>query len=176
VGNELHISPRDKVRRNEIELRMHSQLVRVRAVADLAHQASEVRVTGFDPAQGKAVQASGSGAALGPGTGRTGKALLVPAFGERTQQSAHRLALSQSEARALAEAEFAARARRFVRVEGVCQGNPELRVGSHVKLADVSPRFDNCYYVTGCVHRYDEQRGYTTEFSAEGAYLGNPGS
>ncbi len=174
VGGELHVSPRADVRRNEIELRMHSQLVRVRAVADLAHQASEVRVTGFDPAQGQAVEGTGSGAALGPGSGRTGKALLEEAYGERTQQTAHRLALSQGEARSLAEAEFARRARGFVRVEAECEGNPALRVGSHVKLVDVSPRFDNTYYVTACLHRFDRQSGYSTQFSAEGAYFGNP--
>jgi len=174
VGSELQVSPRQDVRRNEIELRMDSQLARVRIVADLAHQVSEVRVTGFDPIQGKAVEGTGSGAAVGPGNGRTGKDVLTAALGKREQQTAHRLATTQSEARALAEDEFARRARRFVRVEGECEGNPALRVGSHVKLVDVSPRFDNTYYVTACTHRYDQKRGYSTEFRAESAYFGNP--
>jgi phage protein D len=82
--------------------------------------------------------------------------------------------LTQSEARTLAEDEFARRARRFVQVEGECEGNPALRVGCHVKLVDVSPRFDNTYYVTACTHRYDKLRGYSTEFHAESAFFGNP--
>jgi len=173
VGNELQVSPRKDVQRNELTLQMFSQLHKLRVVTDLAHQVTEVRVTGFDFEQGAAVAGSGSSAALGPGTGRTGKELLQQAFGERVQQTSHRLALTQAEADALAQAEFEQRARRFVRVEGVCEGNPSLPVGSHVKLADVSPRFDNTYYVTACTHRYDMKRGFETEFCAESAYLGN---
>jgi uncharacterized protein len=174
VGNELQVSPRRDVQRNEVSLRMNSQLHRVRAVADLADQVTEVRVTGFDPSQGQAIEGTGSSAPLGPGAGRKGADLVRQAFGERVQQSAHRLALTQREADALAQAEFEQRARRFVRVEGVCEGNPAMRVGSHVKLQDVSPRFDNTYYVVACTHRYDMKKGFETEFQAEGAYLGNP--
>jgi phage protein D len=172
VASELHVSPRSEVRRNEIELRLHSQLFRVRAVADLAQQATEVRVTGFDPVQGEAVAGTGSGAPLGPGSGRSGAGQLRSAFGERTEQVSHRLALTRSEAQALAEAEFAARARGFVRIEGLAEGNPGLRVGSHVRLIDVSPRFDNTYYVVAATHRFDVRHGFETEFTAEGAYFG----
>jgi len=175
VANELHVSPRSDVRRNEIELRLHSQLYRVRAVADLAQQASEVRVTGFDPIQGQAVSGGGSGAPLGPGRGRTGAEQLRSALGERSEQVSHRLALTQGEAQALAEAGFAARARAFVRIEGLAEGNPTLRVGSHVRLVDVSPRFDNTYYVVAACHRFDMRHGFETEFTAESAHFGEPG-
>lgn len=174
VGSELHVSPRDQVHRNDIELTLHSQLHRVRVVADLAHQATEVKVTGFDPLQGQAVSGTGSSAPLGPGSGRTGRSELQRVFQARDEQMSHQLALSQPEADALAKANFAARARGFVRVEGVCEGNPALRVGTHVALKDVSPRFDNTYYVTACEHRFDATRGFETEFRAESAYLGNP--
>lgn len=173
VGNELHVSPREQVHRSEIELALHSQLKRVRVVADLAQQVTEVKVTGFDPLSGEAVQGIGSGAPLGPGGGRTGAQQLRNAFGDRVEQTSHRLALSASEARALAEAEFAARARRFVCVEGVAEGNSALRVGTKVRLTNVSARFDNTYYVTSCIHRFDMSSGYETHFSAECAYLGN---
>lgn len=173
-GGELQVSPRRDVQRNAVTLRMHSQLHKVRVVADLAHQVTEVKVTGFDYAQGQAVEGTGSSAPAGPGSGRQGRALVQQAFGERVQQTSHRLALTQAEADALAQAEFEQRARRFVRVVASCEGNPALRVGTHVTLADVSPRFDNTYYVTACTHRYDMQRGFETEFSAESAYLGNP--
>jgi phage protein D len=175
VGNELQVSPRKDVQRNEISLRMNSQLQRVRVVADLADQVTEVRVTGFDALQGQAVAGTGSSAPLGPGQGRKGADLVRDVFGERVQQSAHRLALTQREADALAQAEFEQRARRFVRVEGVCEGNPALRVGSHVKLQDLSPRFDNSYYVVACTHRYDMKKGFETEFQAEGAHLNQAG-
>jgi phage protein D len=174
VGSELQVSPRKDVQRNQITLRMNSQLHRIRAIADLAHQVTEVVVTGFDVSQGQAVRGTGSGAALGPGSGRLGSQILRDTFGEREQQTSHRLALTQAEADLLAQAEFEQRARRFVSVEAVCEGNPSIRVGSHLTLADVSPRFDNSYYVTACTHRYDMRRGFETEFRAESAYFGNP--
>ncbi len=174
VGNDLQVSPRKDVLRSQVTLRLHSQLHRLRVVADLAHQVTDVVVTGFDHLQGQAIEGRGAGAPLGPGAGRTGKDMLQQVFGAREQHSAHRLALTQLEADALAQAEFEQRARRFVRVQASCEGHPTLRVGSHVTLADVSPRFDNTYYVTACTHRYDMQRGFETELSAEGAYLGNP--
>lgn len=174
VGTELQVAKRSDVVRNTLHLQMNSQLVRVRIAADLADQTTELRVTGFDPIQGQAVSGLGSGAALGPGSGRTGSSQLQSAFGAREEQSAHRVALTSSEATALAEAEFAQRARRFVRASGECEGNPALRVGSNVTLAGVSPRFDNTYYVTASTHRFDQRRGYTTEFRAECAYLAGP--
>jgi phage protein D len=173
VGTELHVAPRADVHRNELELAMHGQLKSVRAVADLSQQATEVKVTGFDPSSGQAVSGTGSGAALGPGQGRAGAQLLRQALVERNEQTSHRLALSAGEARALAESEFAARARGFVRVEGVAEGNPALRVGSNVKLKEISPRFDNTYYVVSCMHRFDLRGGYETTFTAESAYFGN---
>lgn len=173
VGDELQAGARAEVTRSSVTLVMHSQLSRLRVVADLAHQVTDLKVTGFDPEQGQAVEGSGSGAALGPGSGRTGASVLQQAFGARAQQSSHRLALTSAEATALAEAELAQRARRFVRVEGVCEGNPALRVGTEVTLQDVSARFDNAYSVVACTHRFDARRGYETSFVAEGAYLGS---
>lgn len=173
VGNELHVAPRAEVRRNDIELSLSSQLRRVRATADLSQQTTQIKVTSFDAATGKAVQGTGSSAALGPGQGRTGAQLLGGALIERTEQTSHRLALTEGEARALAEAEFAARARSFVRIEAIAEGNPALRVGSNVKLKNVSARFDNTYYVVACTHRFDLRSGFETMFTAECAYLGN---
>lgn len=174
VGRELQVGVRGEVSRNQIELTMGSQLHRLRAVADLAHQVTALKVTGFDPEQGQAVEGDGAGAALGPGGGRSGAELLSSAFGAREQRSAHRLALSAGEATALAEMEYAQRARRFVHVEGVCEGNPALRVGTELSLRGVGPRFTNRYAVTACTHRFDVRRGYETAFVAEGAYLGQP--
>ena len=76
--------------------------------------------------------------------------------------------------RVRADALFDSRARRFVRVEGTAEGNPALRVGTHLDLRGLSPRFDNTYYVTSACHRFDVQRGYETDFEAECACLGAP--
>lgn len=172
VGGELHVAPRKSVMRSELELELGGQLHEVRFLADLAQQATEVSVTGFDVVRGQRVEARSRGRALGPGQGRTGAELLRQALGERSEHLHHLVASCTEEAQALADAAFDQRARSFVQVSGTAQGNPRLRVGSCVRLRTVGGRFDGAYYVVRACHRYDPGRGYQTEFEAESAYLG----
>lgn len=174
VGHELHVSPRADVQRGTLELALHSQLRQARVLADLAHQVTELTVTGWDAAQGARVSATSRGANAGPGSGRPGRAVLEETLGNRPHHLGHLAVATQAEATALADAAFDERARRFVRLEGVAEGNPRLRVGTHVRVTGMGPRFDNTYYVTRAVHRYDQAHGYRTEFEAECACLGQP--
>jgi phage protein D len=80
--------------------------------------------------------------------------------------------MDAGEAQALADAAFDRRARRFVLVEGTAEGNSALRVGTHLKLVGLSPRWDNTYYVVRATHRFDSEQGYRTDFEAECAFLG----
>jgi phage protein D len=59
-----------------------------------------------------------------------------------------------------------------VRVAGTAEGNAALRVGTHVTLRGLGPRFDNVYYVTRACHRWDVASAYETDFEAECAFLG----
>jgi phage protein D len=173
VGTELHVSPRKDVRRGSVELQMHKQLRRARALADLAHQVTETTVTGWDVAQGERISTSSAGASPGPGAGKTGAQILQDAIGERSEHVGHLAVATADEAQALADAAFDCRARRFVTVDATAEGNPALRVGSHVTLKGMSPRFDNVYYVVRACHRWDLCGGYETDFTAECAYLGD---
>ena len=65
-------------------------------------------------------------------------------------------------------------AARFVTATGTAEGNPAIRAGTHLRLSGLSPRFNNTYYVTHCCHRFDLERGYETDFTAESAFLGRP--
>jgi phage protein D len=174
VGGELHVSPRQDVRRGVVELALHSQLRRVTMLADLAHQVNEVTVTGWDPSRGQRINSRSTGFQQGPGSGRWAGDLLSNALGRRTHQIAHLAVITDDEAQALADATFDERQRRFVTAKGTAEGNPTIRAGTHVKLTGLSARFNNTYYVTRCCHRYDLERGYETDFSAESAFLGQP--
>lgn len=172
VGKELHLTPRSQVRRGALELRLNSQLRRVRVLADLAHQVTEVTVAGWDAQQGQRVLGRSQGAHSGPGKGQTGAQLLQQAMGQRSHHLAHLAATSAQEAQAIADTAFDAYARRFVCVTGVAEGNPDLRVGTHVTLRGLGDRFDNIYYITQACHRFDLTHGYETEFEAESAFWG----
>ncbi|MBW4484550.1 MAG: hypothetical protein KME14_18615 [Tildeniella torsiva UHER 1998/13D] len=172
VGRELHVSPRADVRRGEVELALHSQLRQAKVLADLAHQVTEVTVTGWNPERGQRVSGTSRGDALGPGRGSLGSQVLRQALGERPHHLGHLAVATDAEAQAIAAAAFDARARRFVTVLGTAEGNPALRVGTHVTLTGLGDRFDNSYYVVYTCHRFDVAKGYETEFEAESAYWG----
>lgn len=175
VGTELHVAPRASVQRGTIELALRSQLRRARVLADLAHQVNEITVTGWDAAQGQRVTGrSSSGNDRGPGRGRNGADLLSNFLGRRTHHIGHLSISTSGEADAIAAAAFDERRRRFVTVEATAEGNPALRVGTHVTLSGLGPRFSNTYYVVSCRHRFDLQRGYETDFTGECAFLGEP--
>jgi phage protein D len=174
VGEELHVSPRNDVRRGAVELALYSQLRRARITVDLAHQTTEVTTAGWNAIEGRRVSGSGTGTNLGPGAGRRGSDMLRGALGERPEHLGDVPVTTDEEAQAIAAAAFDQRARRFVCVEGTAEGNPALRVGSHVTLRGLGSRYDNTYYVVRACHRYDLSRGYETDFEAECAFLGGP--
>lgn len=172
VAGELHATPRSQAQRNAVTLDMNSQLHEVRVLADIAHQVSQVTATGWDYNQGQKISATSSTTSLGPGAGQTGAQWLSQAFTQRSEQLANFATLTQSDAQALVDAEFAQRSRRFVVARGVAEGNAALRVGTYLTLTGLGPRFSNVFYTTATVHRYDTEKGYATEFTAECAYLG----
>lgn len=174
VGTELHVSPRGDVRRGTVELEMPSQLHRARVLADLSQQVTQITLTGWDASQGQRISVASTGASYGPGSGRTGKELLGDKLGERSEHIGQFAISNAGEARALAAAAFDLRARRFVCVDATAEGNPALRVGTHVTLKGLGHRFNNTYYVVNACHRFDQERGYKTDFAAESSYWGQP--
>lgn len=173
VGQRLQVAPRADVQRGTVELALYGQLARVRITADLAHQVTAVSVAGWNARDGAPVRGDASTLANpGPGQGRSGRDWAEDAFGARALHLAAPPVETDAEARAVAEAALDQRTRRFVRAEGVAEGNARLRVGSQVRLTGVSPQFDNHYHVVRACHLFDMRQGYRTEFSAECAYLG----
>ena len=150
----------------------------VQACADLAHQRTEVRVSGYD-AQARehidetagedAIQAEISG-------GRSGPSILQSAFGERVSYRVREVCLNSREAADWAHAEMLRRARGFVTVSGVTRGTPDLVVGSQLTLEQMGDPFNGGgYYVTRVRHTYDLAQGHRTQFEAQRATVGAGG-
>jgi len=172
VGEDLQVSPRGDVRRGAVDLTLFSQLAHARVTADLADQVTKITSSGWNPVQGSAVSHETTRAThAGPGSGKKGADWLNETLGERVEHIGHLTVATDAEAQAVAEAAFDQRARRFVRIDGLAEGNAQLRVGTHVTIAGVSPQFDNVYYLTRAAHVYDLTQGYRTEFSGECAFL-----
>lgn len=172
VGTDLQISPRNDVRRGELELALGEDLKSARVLADLAHQITQSTVKGWDVAAGSTLEGDGAENALGPGRGDTGGQLLEQSLGARKHHTCHHLTFNQSEVDALAATVRNRRARRFLRVQASATGNPRLRVGTHVTLRGLGTWFSNTFYVTAARHLFDLTSGYRTDFEGQCAYLG----
>jgi uncharacterized protein len=168
--NTLFFATRDQRRGTAVVLTRGSDLLAVVVRADLAHQVSGVRFSGFDASSRKAIDVAVPGSAIDAesSSGRTGPRALGQTLGNLPGRRVREVPLLAAEARAFAEAELLRRARRFVTVQGSTSGSPELVVGSRVTLARCGRPFDGGgYYVTHLHHSYDLMRGLRTHFEAE---------
>jgi len=172
VGTELHLSPREQVRRGTVELALGAGLRSARILADLAHQATRTTAKGWDVSAGDELQSEAPAAVPGPGRGQSGADTFQSAFSARAEHSCHLMNDIQAETDAVAATAGRRRARRFVRIQGVTTGTPALRVGTHATVRGLGAWFSNTYYVTSVRHRYDLVQGYRTEFEGECAFLG----
>jgi uncharacterized protein len=173
----LHFRARPRRQGPELTLAWKAELLDVRVAVDLAHQRSEVVVTGYDADQRGVVNER-----AGPEVveaeiegGRTGPQLVRQAFGATTSLRVREAALSGEEASAWAEAEMLRRGRRFVTAAGATAGTPGLVVGTRLTLDGIGQPFEGAgYYVTKVKHTFDLKRAARTFFSAERATLNEP--
>ena len=176
ADDTLHMATRDQRQGSQLTLIQGSTLMQVRLRADLAHQRSKVVVGGFDDAQQDAIDEDADDTAIATeAQGHThGAQVLARAFGQRPSYRVREVPLQSDQARAMARSALLARARRFVAVSGVADGNTALRVGTRLALERVSPLFEGeGYYVTRVRHQFDPNSGYRTQFEAERAWIGS---
>ena len=174
-GNTLHFKARGQRSGNNLTLIRGRDIIQIQARADLAAQRTAVHVTGFDAQQREAIdeQAGADVVSAEIPAGRSGPEVLEQAFGERVSWRLREVPLNATEAGDWARAEMLRRARRFVCVQGVTDGTPEMAVGSILDLQRLGPPFDgDGYYATRVCHSYDLQSGHRTRFEAERATIG----
>lgn len=172
VEDRLEVAPRSEIQRQVVALELFHDLRSVRFIADLADQVTEVTSGGWNPVQGRTVSGRSQALIPAPGSGRLGADLLRDAMGERSEHVGQIAVVTDEEAQALADTVFARRASGFVTALGTATGNPDLRVGSRLRLSGVSPRFAGAYDVISAHHRFDQQQGYQTDFRAQCPTLG----
>lgn len=174
TGRTLHFSSRPRRTGTALTLVQGNELLTARVMADLAHQRSEVAVSGYD-ASTKAVidQRAGPDVVSAETTGgRTGPSIVRTALGPATTLRVRETALTSDEAHAWAAAEMLRRARGFVTVAGTTRGSPDMVVGSLLRLEHIGPPFEgDGYYVTRVHHTFDHVQGLRTRFEAERATI-----
>lgn len=170
----LYVQARSRRSHGTVAFTYGSDLLEFSVLADLAHQRTAVRVSGWDVAAKEAidVEAGSSTIQAELNGGRGGSSLLQSALAPRVERVALDVPLTREEAQALANAHYRSRARGFVRGQGTVDGSPRLRVGATVELRNVGPLFDGPYYVTLARHSFDLIHGYRTAFAIERPGIG----
>jgi Bacteriophage probable baseplate hub protein len=170
----LHAQSRTRRNTSTVELKYGRTLLEFSALADLSHQRTSVRVSGWDVAGKSALdEEAGESVVSAELDGkRSGASVLGQALAERNERVTSSVPLSQPEAKALAEARYRARARRFVTGRGAADGTPSLRIGSTLDLTGLGDLFDGKYYVRLARHTFDLENGYRTSFEVERPGLG----
>lgn len=175
-GDALHMATRDRRGGQPVTLIQGGNLMQVRVRADLAHQRSRQVVGGFDDGDEDAIDgAAGSSDIEAEAQGHShGGQVLERAFGERVSHRVRDVPLRDAQATALARAALLARARRFVCVSGVADGNLAIRVGCQLRLERVSPLFEgDGFHVTRVRHQFDLDSGFRSHFDAERSWIGS---
>jgi uncharacterized protein involved in type VI secretion and phage assembly len=153
---------------NPFVLEAQRNLVSLRAGISAADQVPRVTVRGWDYLHKQAVSASVDATTAGTDLGATKPADLAKGFASpelvatdvpyRSQAAAH------TAARALADQVAAG----FAELDGVARGNPKMRAGVAVTLANVGAPFEGKYTLTSTRHLFNADAGYTTAFVASG--------
>lgn len=170
VGGALQIGPRADIERGTLTVELGNTLQSVRIAADLSRQRSAFSLSAYDHVTNETIRSEMRTEALGPGSGRRG-AEYLEGFGDTVEHFASAPVTTAAEAQVLIDAIGARAARRFVVAQGTAVGDPRLRVGAHLTIEGVGPRFSNTYYVTAARHRFSRRDGYVTEFEAECAFF-----
>ena len=166
----LYFKTRDKRQGTELTLVNGNHLLQLEARADLAHQRTEVHVSGYAMEERDLIDEVANDSVISSKmtSGRSGIAVLNNALGNFDSFRTREIPLKSDAARAWARAELLRRARQFVQVRGVTRGSPEMMVGSRLTLQRVAPPFvGSGYYVTKVIQTYDLVDGHRTTFEAE---------
>lgn len=172
-GRTLYAQARTRRSHGSATFTYGQDLLEFTVLADLAHQRTTVRMSGWDVAEKQAIDVeAGSSAIQSELNGRRGGSTVLEALAPRHERMALATPLSRQEAQALADARYRARARSFVRGHGTVDGTPRLRVGTTVELRNIGPLFDGSYYVRLARHTFDQASGYRTVFQVERPGIG----
>jgi uncharacterized protein len=173
-GNTLYAKSRGERAGSAVNLEYGVNLMSFSVRADLAHQCSEVGVSGWDVSAKDGIEETANADAISSelGSDTSGGSILETALGARKERLVHTAPFDAEEARAMAEARYRERARRFVTGAGVADGMAELRVGATLSLSGLGGLFDGNYYAVRVRHVYDLDHGYRTEFAVERPGLG----
>jgi phage protein D len=149
-------------------LHLGTDLLRLRTGVTAGQQVKEVQVRGWDVARKQALVATAPARTRSAQLPTVTPADLAAKFGNPVYVATDVPYRSQAEVEAAAEALAEGIAGSFAELEGLARGNPELRAGTAIAVADLGEPFDGKYTITSSRHTYDPHTGYTTSIAVTG--------
>lgn len=173
-AGKLKAAPRSQRGGTPVALAWAGTLREFEVCADLAHQRTALTASGWGVADKRVAKHEAGESAIASELrgGLSGASILQQAFGARADTVAHVAPVDDTEARAIAEAQFRHMARRFVVGRGVAQAPSPLRVGGRIAVTGVGPLFEGEYTLTEVCVRFDQADGLRTEFRCDRPALG----
>jgi phage protein D len=170
----LYVQNRSRRNAGTVTLTYGKELLEFTVLADLAHQRSSIRVSGWNVNDKKAIDVEAGESAIQAelNGGRSGSAVLARTLAQRHERVVVSTPISQQEAKKISEAHYRARARNFVCGVGVVDGNTGVRVGATLVLKGLGLFFDGPYYVVLARHTFTLDDGFRTTFEVERPGLG----
>jgi phage protein D/phage baseplate assembly protein gpV len=157
-----------KANTNPLVLEAHRTLIALRAGVTAAEQVPEVEVRGWDFENKQPVTATATPKTTGTEVTGVDPVALAKKFAGPPFVVADGPRRTPAEAKAGADALAARLGGACVELDGVATGNPKLRAGTAVTLANVGEPFTGKYTLTGTRHLFTAEVGYTTEFTVSG--------
>jgi uncharacterized protein involved in type VI secretion and phage assembly len=158
----------DEATKDPLVLELGRNLLRLRAVVTSAEQVPQVQVRGWDFTAKRAVVGSAHATTTSAEIG-TKPDQLAGGFSAPMLVAADSPYLAQSEVDDAAKALAEQVAGGFAELEGVLRGNPQVRAGTAVVLANAGKPFDGKYTVTASRHVFEPGTGYSTWVTVSGA-------
>lgn len=160
--------PTAKATQDPLVLEASRNVIALRAGIAATAQVPEVTVRGWDATTKQAVTAAATPKAAGTEVAGVQPADLGRTFGSPPYLVADPTLTSDGAVRTVAGAVAGELGSGFAEIEGVAKGNPKLRAGAAVALANVGEPFQGRYVLTSTRHLFSEQAGYTTAFTVSG--------
>lgn len=157
-----------KATADPLVLEAHRTLVSLRASITAAEQVPSVEVRGWDFQNKREVTATATPTIAGTEINGTDPVKLANTFAAPPFVAVDVPYRSQAEVQAGANALAAQLGGACAEIEGVAKGNPKLRAGVPVTLANVGDAFTGKYTLTSTRHLFSDQVGYTTSFTVSG--------
>jgi len=149
-------------------LEAHRNLVSLRAGVSAAEQVPSVEARGWDFQHKQEVSATATPHTAGTEVTSVDPVKLARGFAAPPYLAADSAWHTPAVAKAVAEALAGQLGGACTELHGLAKGNPKLRAGAAVALANVGEPFIGKYTLTATRHLFSEQAGYTTEFTASG--------